>query len=170
MTYSFRPRPIGGVLTLTLARDAIEVSGGMKIIRILYADITRVQLVYRPSSLLQPRYMLYVRDKKGARLKVSNATYRGLAEMVIQDASFRPFLAQFLTKIPAQALKLQGETPWRYRIASISCLSVAGLSLVALYKLLLLKNYLGFLGFTLVVGYVFYCLYLWLKMNKPAPL
>jgi hypothetical protein len=170
MTYSFRPRPIGGALTLNLTHDALEVSGGMKVIRILFRDITRVQLVYRPSSLLQARYILYVRDTKGARLKVSNATYRGLAEMVIQDETFQPFLKEFLSKVPPSAQRVKGETQWRYGVASLACLGVSAFSLAALYKLILAKNLLWFAIFGAIVAYVFALIYLWLKENKPSKL
>lgn len=170
MTYSFRPRPIGGALTLTLTSHALEVSGGMKVIKLNFVDITRVQLVYRPSSLLQPRYMLYVRDRNGARLKVANATYRGLAELVMQEAEFNAFLAIFLTKIPKTALRFRGETPGRYNLARVACFGVVTFTLFALYKLLILPHMLGFFSLSLVAAYVFYCLYLWLKLNKTTRL
>ncbi|MCB1478532.1 MAG: hypothetical protein R3D43_02185 [Tepidamorphaceae bacterium] len=60
--------------------------------RLAYADITRVHLAYRPSRAQPDRFLATIASRSGERVRISNTSYRGFNDFIVQDAEYSSFL------------------------------------------------------------------------------
>lgn len=167
--YRFRPRSVGGEMALSLDDDALEIRGASKLIRIQYNEITEVKITFRPTSFLNKRYMVFVKDNRGARLKFTNVTFRGFGEIIEQNESFIPLVQGLHAKLKPFTKNItffKGEPTWRYYSVSALSLAMILMGLNVTFKLGSQNIWLG-LSIAAITAYMAIIMWQWVSNNKP---
>lgn len=135
LSYSHRPRPMGGEVLFRLDPGHLFVDSGRKQERIPFVQIASVRLSYQPSNASMSAFRTLLRLKDGRSVKIGNLSWRGYFEAERQDDAYRAFVRALLARI-AQASPgvkgLAGQPALLWALASLAGIAmIAGLIAVA---------------------------------------
>ena len=162
LRYSYRASPMGGPLTIALAPDAIEWDAGRRNGRMLYRDVKRVRMTFRPATMQMHRFMTEVWGP-GGKVTVLSASWRGIAEQQRQDAAYCEFISEMHTRIARAGAVARYEAGfhWLFYGVGLVVAVAAGLGLAGLtVKTLLVGAYVP----ALIAG-GFLAAFLWQSYN-----
>src|ERR1044071_5348998 len=115
--YSYKPSLFGAPWQFRLGADALEWQVGRHRGRTPYAQITRVRLSYRPSTMQTRRLLTEVWYAGGPKLPIASASWRSLVEQENLDAAYGAFVRELHRRIAAagtQATFAQGSPAFLY--------------------------------------------------------
>ena len=115
--YSYKPSLFGAPWQFRLGADALEWQAGRHRGRTPYAQITRVRLSYRPSTMQARRLLTEVWCTGAPKLPIASASWRSLVEQENLDAAYGVFVRELHRRIAAagtQATFVQGSPAFLY--------------------------------------------------------
>ena len=93
VSYTQRFHAFAQQRTYRLTQDAVvweDEDGGSG--RMAYADISAIRLAYRPSRAQPDRFFATITVPSGGKVRISNTSYRGFNDFIMQDAEYSGFL------------------------------------------------------------------------------
>jgi hypothetical protein len=115
-SYSFRPSLLGAPWEFRLTPTALVWSVGRRSGTTPYADVTRVQLVFRPGTM-QGAFVTYIQAAGSPKLTIKSTSWKSMVEVERQDAPYRDFVIAFhrrLLDAGARAEYVRGVHPAIY--------------------------------------------------------
>jgi hypothetical protein len=171
VTYSYRATVLGAPRRFTLSEDGIDWTSGVMSGHILYRDIRRLRLSFRPVSMQSHRFITELWGRGAPRLKIVSTSWKSMVEQERLDRSYSDFVRELhrrIAKATSPTRFERGTSPWIYwpglAIFVAIALGLVGGAVQALHA----GAYAGaaFIG-------AFLALYLWqtanfLRRNRPG--
>jgi len=120
--YRYRPRVMSNERVFALLDRAIEWEEGRRSGQILYADISRIRLGYRPGNLANNRFVAEIWAKDGTKLEIASLSARTMFDSENLGPQFRIFIAELHRRIAdvSTSCHFEGGLPaWRWWPAAI---------------------------------------------------
>lgn len=117
VTYQFRPSLMNAPQEFVLERDALVWTIGRRTGRILYTEIRKVRLSYRPVTMQMHRFQIEIWSQTAPKLIIASASWRSIVEQERQDAPYRAFVAALharLAESGAQPILQAGAPPFAF--------------------------------------------------------
>ncbi len=117
LTYSYRPRMMGADYSFQLAPQALAWDIGKRTGRILYHDIERVRLSFRPSNFASNRFVAEIWSNGGLKLSIASVSARSLFDFENRGPAYRDFVKELSRKIAASGAHCifeAGFPSWRW--------------------------------------------------------
>src|SRR5512138_1947335 len=92
LSYSHRPRPVGGEVLFRLDPRHLFVDSGRRQEQIPYARIASVRLTYEPNSISWTAFRTKLTLTDGRTLRFGNLSWKTYFETVRRDADYRRFV------------------------------------------------------------------------------
>lgn len=99
--YGFRPSLIGPPWQFDLTEEGLAFRKGMRRGVWPYADISRIRLSYRPTSMQARRYRADLRNGAGQKLSLVSVSWQTAALLSPQDHPYRRFITALHGRIAA---------------------------------------------------------------------
>jgi hypothetical protein len=93
LAYTYRPSVMGAGWTFRLMPDGVAWETGRRSGLVLYRDIRRVRLSYRPVSMQTQRYLMEVWANGAPKLQVVSSSWKSMVEQERLDPAYRAFVA-----------------------------------------------------------------------------
>jgi hypothetical protein len=100
--YAYRPSLVGAAWEFKLTNDGIEWVAGSKSGRILFRNIRRLRMSYRPVNMQSQRFMTEVWADGAAKLSIVSTSWKSMFEQERRDRPYSAFVAELHRRI-AQA-------------------------------------------------------------------
>jgi hypothetical protein len=100
--YAYRPSLVGAAWEFKLTNDGIEWVAGSKSGRILFRNIRRLRMSYRPVNMQSQRFMTEVWADGAAKLSIVSTSWKSMFEQERRDKPYSAFVAELHRRI-AQA-------------------------------------------------------------------
>jgi len=140
LTYSYRPRAVGGAYVFRLSRHSLDWNLGGTSGNTAYPMISMIRIGYRPSNFGTRRFIAEIWSRGGPRLEIASASYRSLVALDDQGAEFRRFLGELHRRVAASGGDCRfeaGFAGWRWwPMAAVGIVTAVLLLYVALSTLL----------------------------------
>ncbi len=115
--YAYRPSLLGAPHQFVLRDDRIEWTAGSKSGRVLYRDIRRMRLSFRPASMQSHRFMTEIWAPGAPKLQILSSSWKSMVEQERLDKPYAVFVAELHRRIAAAAPPArfeQGSNPILY--------------------------------------------------------
>jgi hypothetical protein len=115
--YTYRPSLIGAPWSFTLTSDGLAWENGRRTGRVLYRDIRRVRLSYKPVSMQTQRYVMEVWAEGAPKLMAVSSSWKSMIEQERQDKSYSAFVTALHRRIGEAGAPVrfeQGRSPIAY--------------------------------------------------------
>jgi hypothetical protein len=106
LSYSYRPSLLGAQWTLTLTPDGIAFSAGPREGLVRYADVMRLRMSYRPTSMQATRFMTEIRAAGAPPLRLVSTTWKSMVEQQRLDAAYARFVTGLHARVAASGAKV----------------------------------------------------------------
>ncbi|MGH6682355.1 MAG: hypothetical protein ACRECA_00270 [Pseudolabrys sp.] len=117
VTYSYRPSVLGAPREFRLAGDGIDWAAGRKSGRILFRDVRRLRMSYRPASMQSHRFMTELWAQGSPKQEIMSSSWKSLMEQERLDKPYMAFVIELHRRIalaaPAARFE-QGSAPLLY--------------------------------------------------------
>jgi hypothetical protein len=100
-SYGYKPALFGAIWQFDLTPDAIEWAAGTRSGRILYADIRRLRLSFRPVSTQTHRFLAEIWPARGAKLQMASSSWRSMVDHERHDAAYSAFVMELHRRLAA---------------------------------------------------------------------
>lgn len=100
LTYSYKSSVIGTPFEFQLTSDALHWKKGGQIGRILYRQIRRIRLGFRPITMQNHRFITEIWTD-GAKLIIASTSWKSMMEHERLDAPYRAFVTELCRRIEA---------------------------------------------------------------------
>ncbi len=117
MAYSFRPSVLGAPREFRLNGDGLDWTAGRKSGHIRFADIRRLRMSYRPTSMQSHRFMTELWAQGAPKLEILSSSWKSMMEQQRQNAPYAAFVAELHRRIALVAPPArfeQGSSPLIY--------------------------------------------------------
>ena len=170
-SYAYKPALLGAMWRFHLTPDAIEWAAGPRGGRVLYVDIRRLRLSFRPVSMQTHRFLAEIWPARGAKLQVASSSWRSMVDHERHDAAYSAFVMELHRRLAAAQVVVSfecGSSALRYWPGLVIFAGVA-LGLSALTVQALAVGAWG--GAAIVVGVL--AVFLWqagtfFRRNRPG--
>lgn len=130
--YTYRPSLMGAPWTFHLTSDGLSWENGRRSGHVLYRDIRRVRLSFKPVSMQTQRYVMEVWADGAPKIQAVSSSWKSMVEQERLDQAYRAFVAALHRRIAeaaAPVLFQQGRSAIAYwpGLAIFVCVSL-GLS------------------------------------------
>jgi hypothetical protein len=116
-SYAYKPALFGTIWCFHLAPDALEWAAGPRGGRVLYVDIRRLRLSFRPVSTQTHRFLAEIWPARGAKLQMASSSWRSMVDHERHDAAYSAFVMELhrrLASAPATISFECGSPALRY--------------------------------------------------------
>jgi hypothetical protein len=148
-TYTFRPRPIGSPIVLSLQERTLTITTGLTSREVALSRIGSVRLVYEPKGLAQRTFATKFSVMGGKRYRFSSGSWSGLAEVRSQGTEYIAFQKAFLAGVAKhnpQARFTAGQPLVIWGLTAIALAASAVVFTTFLLQVLKAGNWLGLLA------------------------
>lgn len=98
-SYAFKPSLMGAPWEFRLQPDRLTWAVGSRTGGILYPDIRRVRLSYRPANMQSYRFIAEIWSSTSSKLTIASTSWRGLLEQERLDRPYRDFILALHSRI-----------------------------------------------------------------------
>ncbi|MDO9412247.1 MAG: hypothetical protein Q7T81_06700 [Pseudolabrys sp.] len=113
-SYSYRPSMMGAAWKFHLTADGLDWENGRRSGHVLYRDIRRIRLSYKPVSMQTQRYIMEI-WADGAKLKAVSASWKSMVEQERQDQAYSAFVIELHRRLAGMPVRFeQGRSPLAY--------------------------------------------------------
>jgi hypothetical protein len=133
--YTYKASLIGSAHLFELTNKGLSWKVGPRSGVWAYADISAINLSFRPSSMQASRFRADIRHISGARIKIMSTNWQTVSLMVPQDQGYRGFMTELHRRMAAAGSRAQltgGLSVIRYGAA----VTLVGLLAIAMIGLL----------------------------------
>ncbi|MBI3434786.1 MAG: hypothetical protein HY056_06865 [Proteobacteria bacterium] len=99
--YAYRPSLMGAAMEFVLAAEALEWRSGRGSGRVRYADVTRIRLSFRPTTLQHYRFLAEIWSAGGPKLCVASCSWKSMVEQERLDAPYTAFIGELHRRMAA---------------------------------------------------------------------
>ena len=110
MLYAYKPSVFGAAWQFALKTDGIEWSIGRQSGRVLFRNIRRVRMSFRPVTMQSHRFLTEVWSDNGPRLAIVSASWKSMVEQERLDPSYTAFVTELHRRIAAAGASVRFET------------------------------------------------------------
>jgi hypothetical protein len=104
--YAYRPSAAGAPSEFTLGESDIEWRRGNRAVRVAYADVRKVRLLFRPATVQNYRFVTEIRSRSGIKLSIASTSARGMLEHERLDRAYAAFVAELHRRIATSGAKV----------------------------------------------------------------
>ena len=101
LSYSYRPSLLGAQWTLALMPDGLAFSAGTRQGRVRYADVARIRMAYRPTSMQTSRFVTEIWAGDAPPLRAVSTTWKSMVEQQRLDADYTRFVTALHARVAA---------------------------------------------------------------------
>jgi hypothetical protein len=113
---------VGAEEALRLTPDTLEWEAGSLKRKILYGDVTRVRVSYRPANISFRRYLTEIWTRHDGKLSIISVSARGPFNFEDRAEFYSPFVVEFARRVEKSQPGFQleaGMPPWRWWLAIV---------------------------------------------------
>lgn len=99
VTYAYRPSVLGATWTFVLEPDALTYDAGRKSGRILYRNIRRVRMSFRPMSIQTVRFRTELWAEGAPKVELVSTSWKSMVEQQRLDTPYRAFIVELHKRI-----------------------------------------------------------------------
>ncbi len=115
--YTYRPSLLGAPWSFQLTSDSLAWENGRRTGRVLYRDIRRVRLSFKPVSMQTHRYVMEVWAESAPKLMVVSSSWKSMVEQQRLDKPYSAFVTALHRRIDEADAPVrfeQGRSPIAY--------------------------------------------------------
>lgn len=105
-SYSYRPSLMGSPWTFHLTSDGVAWENGRRSGHVLYRDIRRVRLSYKPVSMQTQRYIMEIWSD-GVKLQAVSASWKSMVEQERQDKAYSAFAVELHRRLIGMPVRFE---------------------------------------------------------------
>jgi len=156
--YAYKASLIGSAHLFELTKKGLSWKVGPRSGVWAYADISAINLSFRPSSMQASRFRADIRHVSGARIKIMSTNWQTVSLMVPQDQGYRGFMTELHRRMAAagsRAALTGGLSVIRYG-AAVTLVALLAIAMIGLLiRALAIGEWAGVL-FLLAFAALFY--------------
>jgi hypothetical protein len=107
LSYSFKASAFGAPWEFTLKPEGLEWCVGARTRLLLYKDIRRVRLSFRPVTMQSHRFQAEIWSENMPKIKIASTSWRGIIEQSRQDEVYAAFIVELHRRIAAAGSRVQ---------------------------------------------------------------
>lgn len=108
-SYTFRPSLMGAPWAFHLTSDGVTWESGRRSGHVLYRDIRRVRLSYKPVSMQTQRYLTEIWAQGAPKLQLVSSSWKSMVEQERLDKAYRAFVAELHRHLIDSAMPVRFE-------------------------------------------------------------
>ncbi len=108
-SYAYKPALFGPLWRFRLTPDAIEWEAEPQGGRILYVDIRRLRLSFRPVSMQTHRFLAEIWPARAAKLQIASSSWRSMVDHERHDAAYSAFMLELHRRLAAAQVAVRFE-------------------------------------------------------------
>ena len=110
LAYSYRPSLLGAPWEFKLTEHGLDWVAGRRSGRILYSEVRRLRLSFKPVSMQTLRFLTEIWAEGAPKLEIVSSSWKSMVE---QERQNQPYAA-FITELHARVARASRRTPVRY--------------------------------------------------------
>jgi len=172
LTYTYRPSLLGAPYEFRLTEQGLDWSVGRKAGRILWRDVDRVRLSFRPANMQSHRFVTEIWAEGAPKLTIMSSSWKSMVVQERLDKPYVGFVSEFhrrMARAQTRAHFEQGTNPVQYW-PGLAVFAGVSLALAALIARALQQQATG--GAIFIAAFL--ALFLWrggdyFRRNRPRP-
>jgi hypothetical protein len=97
--YAYKPSVMGAPAEFQLLDGTLEWRSGARSLRIAYADVTSIRMMFRPVTLQSFRFVTEVRSKSGLKLTIASTSWQSMVAHERHDAAYKAFIIELHRRV-----------------------------------------------------------------------